>query len=581
LLYGNGVFETPVPVSILLSGSPVPFQTTVTIPAGSSSVDVTLPAISKAAAETITAAANGFATGDATIAVVSTTPTGGDALGLSAPNVGVGLTEACIYLMNNKSVAASPASQTVYIYSSNPDVISAKQTSVTLSAGQASVLITLDYTGVGSSTITLVSPGLATAQVQTTVLPAVTPSIEYSGPSTLREGETYPFTISFVVGTTPIDMNGTVNVFTQDINTDKTAYSVLDGVVFGMISGQSSGSSSMTLASSNMAGLVIPLTVVVVPLLTLQTYQVSVESSSTPLAGVPVSFTYGNTTTAVSTSSSGLAVFQAVNSTSTGVSVPLTATVSGVTYYFQGWSNGVTSSRVNLFSSVKLTANYEIVQKINYTATIKLTSGGSVPNATAVLTINKVNSTLSSTKGVISFTELSNTKGSLKFPQAITISNNERYYLISVDNGTSPVISLTSSNITAVYSLQYFIAVFTAHGSVAGSGWYNSGTAARIDLNETSVSTGLLTYIRFVGWQGGATVSQGPVTQIIVSGPEIVNAVWVQDNTFLYATFGGVAIAAGVIGFILLRRYSQTPKVGSEGLESDGEEASENTPDTL
>jgi hypothetical protein len=376
-------------------------------------------------------------------------------------------------------------------------------------------------------------------------------------------------------------MSGVVDVFSQSITTNADVYTVSGGIVFGRLSGQSSGNSSLTMVSSYMAGVVVPIGVVVVPLLALQTYQVSVVSSSTPLAGVPVEFTYGNTTTSVSTNSEGQASFQAVNSTATIASVPMSMIIGGSTYYFQNWSNGVTSAQVNLLSSVKLVADYERVQSLNYTIDVTLSTGGPVSNATAVLRINNVNSTLKSTTGVISFTELSNVKGTVTFPQVIPVTNNERYALVSVDNATSPAVSLSGKNITAVYSLQYFIAVFTEHGAVTGTGWYTVGSTDNVVLNETSVSTGLLTYLRFAGWHGGATTSQKPTTQIVVTGAEVVSAIWIQDNILLYAAFTGAAAVGGIIGFMMLRRYSQSPKTASID-ETTPEEGSDDTvSDTL
>lgn len=505
---------------------------------------------------------------------------GATALGLSAPSAGVGTTEGGLYFIVNGSYGALSSQHTVYLYSSNPDVVKVPN-SVSVGTGQASTLLSLDYIGVGSSTITVVSPGLTTAEASITVLASATPTIVYSGLTTIREGETYPFAISFVVGTTPLNMSGVVDVFSQSITTNADVYTVSGGIVFGRLSGQSSGNSSLTMVSSYMAGVVVPIGVVVVPLLALQTYQVSVVSSSTPLAGVPVEFTYGNTTTSVSTNSEGQASFQAVNSTATIASVPMSMIIGGSTYYFQNWSNGVTSAQVNLLSSVKLVADYERVQSLNYTIDVTLSTGGPVSNATAVLRINNVNSTLKSTTGVISFTELSNVKGTVTFPQVIPVTNNERYALVSVDNATSPAVSLSGKNITAVYSLQYFIAVFTEHGAVTGTGWYTVGSTDNVVLNETSVSTGLLTYLRFAGWHGGATTSQKPTTQIVVTGAEVVSAIWIQDNILLYAAFTGAAAVGGIIGFMMLRRYSQSPKTASID-ETTPEEGSDDTvSDTL
>lgn len=568
LMYGSNMFATPFPVSVLLSGSPTPIQLTATIPAGSSSVDVVLPSMPKAVNETITGAASGFMTGSASITVVSAAPNG-DTLALSAPSLGTGNTEAGVYLTLKGLPAKAGSSYTVYMYSSNPDVVKVPA-SVSINTNQTA-LVTLNYVGIGSSVITLVSPGLVTAQVQVVVLPTDSPSISYSGPTIIREGETYPFAISFVVGgATPINMTGAVHIFSSNINTNKITYLVSQGVGFGTLSGQSSGISTVTMTSSYTPGLVVSLNVVVVPLLTLQTYQVNVKASSVPLPGVPVNFKYANTTVDVSTNNNGVAVFQAVNSTSTAVSVPTTVTVSGVTYYFQDWSNGLTTTNINLISSTELTANYEVVQVVNYTVSVDLNTGGPLDNATALLTVNHVNSTLATTDGVMNFTELSNVKGTITFPETISISHNERYNLVSVDNGTSPVVSLNMSHITAVYSLQYFIAVFTEHGSVTGTGWYNVGSADTLALNETSVSTGLLTFNRFAGWHGAVTATQGPITKITVTGPAIINAIWVQDDTFLYAAFTGVVVAVGVIGFIMLKKYSQRPKA-ADSLESDVE----------
>ena len=129
----------------------------------------------------------------------------------------------------------------------------------------------------------------------------------------------------------------------------------------------------------------------------------------------------------------------------------------------------------------------------------------------------------------------------------------------SVD-GQAPQPSSTLSvpmnaphNVTALYGQQFYLNVQSDQGVPSGSGWYDAGSTAQINVS-TPISTQYGVSIVFNGWQGDVT-SGSQSTTVLMDGPKSVVATWRTDATVLYLTIAAVLVAAvlivaGLIAFI-------------------------------
>ncbi len=107
---------------------------------------------------------------------------------------------------------------------------------------------------------------------------------------------------------------------------------------------------------------------------------------------------------------------------------------------------------------------------------------------------------------------------------------------------------------SASWKTQYYVTVTSEYGSVAGAGWYDSGSAASFSLSPSSVPAGLLTYHVFTGWSGDST-ARSSTASVTVDSPKTITATWAVDSTQLYLAVAAIAIViVAVLGVILIRR---------------------------
>ena len=137
-----------------------------------------------------------------------------------------------------------------------------------------------------------------------------------------------------------------------------------------------------------------------------------------------------------------------------------------------------------------------------------------------------------------------------------------------VDNG-QPLDSLSvrvtvdkPKKISLIFTTQYYVDVKTSHGSVAGSGWYDSGATAKI--TEMEESNWLVSYT-FAGWEtnpGGIVRNDDPLS-LVVDQPYTVQATWNVNYLPLIALLGGGSAASAILAasVLLIRKRRGSLKV--------------------
>lgn len=155
--------------------------------------------------------------------------------------------------------------------------------------------------------------------------------------------------------------------------------------------------------------------------------------------------------------------------------------------------------------------------------------------------------------------------------QEIQLSSDTKYTFTSWSIGgdilSSREVHVTVKGpmlIVANYEPWYYILVKTDYGAASGSGWYKSGSEARISIEPLTVGF-LITQV-FDGWViNGKLISKEAEYKLMVDGPLIVTAKWRTDyiglmvltailgTTFCIVTFvkiGGVPIYIHIIRII-------------------------------
>jgi hypothetical protein len=82
------------------------------------------------------------------------------------------------------------------------------------------------------------------------------------------------------------------------------------------------------------------------------------------------------------------------------------------------------------------------------------------------------------------------------------------------------------SNITWNWKTQYYLTVSSAHGTVDGQGWYDSGSTAYATVSPLTVAGSSGTQYVFTMWSGDASGSTSPSSAIVMSGPKTATANW-------------------------------------------------------
>jgi hypothetical protein len=116
----------------------------------------------------------------------------------------------------------------------------------------------------------------------------------------------------------------------------------------------------------------------------------------------------------------------------------------------------------------------------------------------------------------------------------------------------------SGSDITAEYTAEFLVSVQTPQGQVvSGSGYYRAGSTATLKLSTTSIPTGFLTYMVFVGWQNQATGKISGGSTFTVNGPLSLKAVWTVDYSMLLALLAALMMVVVGSAVLLMWRHSK------------------------
>ncbi|HUO41486.1 MAG TPA: zinc ribbon domain-containing protein [Methylomirabilota bacterium] len=96
-----------------------------------------------------------------------------------------------------------------------------------------------------------------------------------------------------------------------------------------------------------------------------------------------------------------------------------------------------------------------------------------------------------------------------------------RYY----DSSPSWTFSGTGTHVFS-YSTQFLLAVQTAYSSIAGGGWYDSGSIAQVSVKDSEVDEGQGTRLIFNGWTSDASGSNVTSHPILMNSPRTAVAEW-------------------------------------------------------
>ena len=151
-----------------------------------------------------------------------------------------------------------------------------------------------------------------------------------------------------------------------------------------------------------------------------------------------------------------------------------------------------------------------------------------------------------------------------------TVSITLEQSIVSIQNGTQAVFSAWTgasggskvanyaitvngpANLTAEWTIQYYLTIRTQYSDAIGEGWYNAGSPANISIVKPSIPENLFTSKVFKGWVGSVNASAQNLT-ITMTGPSYVSAVWANDYSGLYLIIGvGSIITVAIIAIAML-----------------------------
>jgi ribosomal protein L21E len=154
--------------------------------------------------------------------------------------------------------------------------------------------------------------------------------------------------------------------------------------------------------------------------------------------------------------------------------------------------------------------------------------------------------------------------------------------VVSIQNGTRAVFSGWTStlggsksasyaitvnkpgNLTAGWTIQYYLTVHTQYSNATGEGWYNAGSPVSVSIEKTSISENLFTSKVFKGWTGTVNATTQNLT-ITMTGPSQVAATWANDYSRLYLIVGvGSVVIVAMVAAVMLfmfrnRRVEELP----------------------
>ncbi|MGA2683115.1 MAG: hypothetical protein ABSF44_15095, partial [Candidatus Bathyarchaeia archaeon] len=231
--------------------------------------------------------------------------------------------------------------------------------------------------------------------------------------------------------------------------------------------------------------------------------------------------------------------------------VTITATpptpVQGERYIFQGWTGtGPGSytgpnnpSTANINGNITETATWEHQYYLTVTSTYGVVSGGGWVD--------------SGTSQVVSIS-----------PTTVAGAAGTQYVFTGWSgdaSGTSansnPITMNSPKTATANWQTQYFLNVTSAHGTVGGSGYYNSGTNATASVSPTTVAGAAGTQYVFTGWSGDASGTTSPSNNITMNGPMAATANWQTQYNLTIAQSGVASDFSGTFITVNGTAYSR------------------------
>ncbi|MGA2682155.1 MAG: hypothetical protein ABSF44_10200, partial [Candidatus Bathyarchaeia archaeon] len=212
--------------------------------------------------------------------------------------------------------------------------------------------------------------------------------------------------------------------------------------------------------------------------------------------------------------------------------VTITATpptpIQGERYIFQGWtgtgpgsySGPNNPSTANVNGNITETATWEHQYYLTVTSTYGVVSGGGWVD--------------SGTSQVVSIS-----------PTTVAGAAGTQYVFTGWSgdaSGTSansnPITMNGPKTATANWQTQYLLNVTSAHGTISGSGYYNSGTNATASVSPLTVAGAAGTQYVFTGWSGNASGTTSPSNNITMNGPMAATANWQTQYNLTIAQSG-------------------------------------------
>jgi WD40 repeat protein len=149
-------------------------------------------------------------------------------------------------------------------------------------------------------------------------------------------------------------------------------------------------------------------------------------------------------------------------------------------------------------------------------------------------------------------------------PEAIDFGNWTRVvfkgWAGDISSATATVVVTVDApkKVKALWSCQYYLSVSSKYGSVSGSGWYDKGNYARVELSERE--TGFLIrqiFERWIGLKPEDRVLAPGAVEVYVDGPRKLEAVWKTDYTQLITVIAAVGAALAIAAY---HRYAKRRK---------------------
>jgi len=127
-----------------------------------------------------------------------------------------------------------------------------------------------------------------------------------------------------------------------------------------------------------------------------------------------------------------------------------------------------------------------------------------------------------------------------KMPELILFDNATRLIFESwyIDDtairGNPIAVTVNKSfHVSYEYKRQYFLRIESEYGNVTGSGWYDEGTKAYVDIYPLEIKITLLRFIErellFTGWKGDIETSD-PNTFVDMDSPKTLEAEWLSKE---------------------------------------------------